>query len=62
MAHQFKIGQLVRMKARFPGGTGFGMYEVTRLMPPDNDGVPCYRIKHITGHERPVRETEIEKV
>ena len=49
MAHQFKIGQLVRMKARFPGGTGYGMYEVVRLVPPDIDGVPCYRIKDSTG-------------
>ncbi len=62
MAHQFNIGQLVRMKARFPGGTGFGMCEVIRLMPPDVDGVPCYRIKDEAGHERAVREIEIEKV
>ncbi len=62
MAHKFKIGQLVRMKARFLGGTGFGMCEVIRLMPPDNDGVPCYRIKDSAGHERAVREIEIEKV
>ncbi len=62
MAHKFKIGQLVRMKGLFRGRTGYGMYEVIRLMPPDNDGVPCYRIKDSTGHERAVREIEIEKV
>ncbi len=62
MAHKFKVGSLVRMRARFPGGTGYGMYEVIRLVPPDIDGVPCYRIKDTTGHERAVREIEIEKV
>ncbi len=62
MAHKFNIGQLVRMRARFPGGTGYGMYEVIRLVAPDIDGVPCYRIKDTTGHERAVREIEIEKV
>ena len=62
MAHKFKVGSLVRLKAQFPDRIGAGIYEVIRLMPPDNDGVPCYRIKDSAGHERAVRETEIEKV
>ncbi|HSH78736.1 MAG TPA: hypothetical protein VLA19_09430 [Herpetosiphonaceae bacterium] len=62
MAHKFQIGQLVRVKAQFPDRIGAGVYNVVRLMPPDNDGVPCYRIKDTTGHERAVREIEIEKV
>ncbi len=62
MAHKFKVGQLVRLKWRpVEGSRTGGVYEVVRLVPPDVDGVPCYRIKDEAGHERAVRESEIEK-
>ena len=61
MAHKFNIGQLVRLKWRPVEGSPRGVYEVIRLVPPDVDGVPCYRIKDEAGHERAVREIEIEK-
>ena len=63
MAHKLKIGQLVRLKRRPLNQTGFGgAYQVVRLVPPDVDDTPAYRIKDETGVERPVRETEIQEV
>ena len=63
MAHKFKIGRVVRLKRRPLDGTGFaGIFQVVRLVPPDVDDVPAYRIKDETGVERAVRETEIEEV
>ncbi len=62
MAHKFNIGQLVRLKWRPVEASRTGICEVIRLMPEDTDGVPCYRVKDDAGHERAVRESEIEKV
>ncbi len=61
MAHKFNVGSLVRLKWRPIESSRMGVYEVIRLVPPDVDGVPCYRIKDEAGHERAVRESEIEK-
>ncbi len=61
VAHKFNIGQLVRMKRLPVEGNPRGVYEVIRLVPPDVDGVPVYRIKDVTGRERAVRESEVEK-
>ena len=61
MAHKFKIGELVRLVKRPANQSGYGSYEVVRLLPPDVDGLPAYRIKDNTGQERAVRESEIEK-
>ena len=61
VAHKFNIGQLVRLKRRGPESSRTGVYEVVRLVPPDVDGVPVYRIKDVTGRERAVRESEIEE-
>jgi hypothetical protein len=59
MSHIFKIGQLVRTKGRNADRTG-GVYEVVRLMPAGQDGVPQYRVKGPEG-ERMMHENEIEK-
>ena len=61
MSHKFKVKQRVRMTrngfsdARSTGG---GIYEVVRLLPADETGVPAYRIKSATG-ERAVLESDI---
>ena len=62
MAHKFKVGSVVRLKRLPAEGSRTRVYGVVRLVPPDVDGVPCYRIKDEAGHERAVREIEIEKV
>ena len=63
MAHKFKIGQLVRLHLKKrPAWTGTaGIHQIVRLVPPDVDGVPAYRIRDETGVERAVRETEIRE-
>ena len=61
MSHKFKIRQRVRMtRPGFSDGRsgGGGVYEVVRLLPADQTGVPAYRIKSGDG-ERAVLETEI---
>ena len=61
MAHKFKLRQRVRLTrqgfsdARSSGG---GVYEVVRLLPADQTGVPAYRIKSADG-ERAVLESDI---
>jgi hypothetical protein len=61
MSHKFKVRQMVRLNqpgfsdARSGAAT---VYEVVRLMPPDQTGEPSYRIK-AGAVERAVRESEI---
>ena len=64
MPHAFQIGQLVRATGKFSDRTGQdGVYEVVRLLPPDADGVPKYRIRSpALGQERVVNQPEIAKV
>jgi hypothetical protein len=59
MSHGFKIGQLVRSSAQSPSRLA-GVYEIVRLMPPDQNGVLQYRIKGPEG-ERMVSERDIQK-
>ncbi len=61
MAHKFKVGSTVRLTRRPSDHAGNEVYEVIRLVPPDGDGVPCYRIKDRAGQERAARETEFDK-
>jgi hypothetical protein len=61
MSHKFKLRQRVRLVR--PGfsdgrsGSG-GVYEIVRLLPADQTGVPAYRIKSGDG-ERAVLESEV---
>ena len=61
MSHKFKVKQRVRMTrngfsdARSNGG---GIYEVVRLLPADETGVPAYRIKSANG-ERAALESDL---
>jgi hypothetical protein len=59
--HKFKIGETVEFH---PGGSYLaktrGQYEVVRLLPSEGEGFQ-YRVKNITdGHERIVREGQID--
>jgi hypothetical protein len=61
MSHKFKVGQRVRLTrqgfsdARSSGGS---VYEVVRLMPADERGMPAYRIKSPNG-ERAALESDL---
>jgi hypothetical protein len=61
MTHKFKVRQMVRLNHPGFSDSRAGaapVYEVVRLMPPDQTGEPSYRIK--SGMvERAVRESEI---
>ncbi len=58
---KFKIGQRVRLvRSMLHRNTSDAVYEIARVMPPD-DREHCYRIKAVhENHERAVRESEIE--
>ena len=61
MSHKFKVRQRVRLtRAGFCDGrsSGGGVYEIVRLLPADQTGVPAYRVKSSDG-ERAVLETDI---
>ncbi len=54
--HKFKVGQLVHYLSR--DGTS-GVYQVTKLLPPEGDAFQ-YRIKHVNEpHERAAKEHEL---
>ena len=63
MPHTFQVGQVVSAIGRFYDRTGQeGMYEIVRLLPPDTDGVPKYRIRSAAqGRERVVMQQEISR-
>lgn len=61
--HKFAIGDAVRMTAaagRLPTATAF---KIVRLVPGDREDLPpAYRVKSVSeGHERVVKEDDIEK-
>lgn len=62
MSHKFKVGQSVRQLGTTYAGSKSsvvdGLFEVVRLMPDDQSGEPCYRIKSATC-ERAAREGEL---
>ena len=62
MFHKFRVGQSVRqLGTTYFGNKNIvidGLFEVVRLMPDDQTGEPCYRIKS-SGCERAARESEL---
>lgn len=60
-AHKFKAGQTVRLSpSNYDHHTPRGFYEVVRILPPDGDDNQ-YRVKsNSDGHERVVRESELD--
>ena len=65
MSHKFKVGQNVRQSGTtYTGNKGSvidGLFEVVRLMPDDQSGEPCYRIRS-AACERAAREGELTLV
>jgi hypothetical protein len=64
VSHKFKLRQQVRLtRPAFSDGqsSAGGVYEVVRLLPADQTGVPAYRIKSSNG-ERAVLESDIAPV
>jgi hypothetical protein len=58
MDHEFKTGQLVRLREKLLENNG--IYEILRPLPGGSDGEPLYRIKAASGPiERVVREVEL---
>jgi hypothetical protein len=59
--HRFRVGQMVRMRARFGGAAGPAeFYRVVSTLPP-RDNFPQYRIRNETErHERVAREDDLE--
>ena len=63
-SNKFKIGETVlyRPSSRRKEGP-HGAYEVTRLLPRPENGEPEYRIRNQNeGHERDVKESELQAV
>jgi hypothetical protein len=57
--HKFRIGQLVNYLGR---DRAYGVYQVTQLLPPE-DNVFQYRIENINEpHERVAKESELRRV
>jgi hypothetical protein len=60
MAHQFRSGQLVRLRRNIRYGAAQGDYEIVRQLP-DEGGELQYRIKSVREpHERVVKESDLE--
>jgi len=59
--HKFRIGQSVQFTSNaFDRGSSSGVYKVTGLLPPQNDGDRQYRIKSADEpHERVVKESQL---
>ena len=60
--HRFTVGQAVHFSPdRRDDGSARGRYTIVRLLP-EEGSTPQYRIKSKTdGHEREVRETQLER-
>lgn len=61
MPDTFKVGHLVQIRQMYRARGYMGVYEIVRTLPPDVSGVPLYHAKSpLEGHERVLRENEIE--
>jgi hypothetical protein len=60
--HKFKVGQTVRYTSGPYGrGSDGGVYQVTKLLPPEGDDRQ-YRIKSVNEpHERVVKESQLDR-
>lgn len=59
--HLFKLGQMVALKRPLPDRTGFGKFEVIRLLPAAADGELQYRVRGPDKIERAVGESHLSK-
>lgn len=61
MAHEFKLGDKVKLAFGFADRTGDGIYEIVRLLPLSLDDQRQYRVRGQDGFERAIGETQIRK-
>lgn len=57
--HRFRVGEQVRMAARYPDPAGNAIYEIVRLMPETPNGELHYRVKNPAGQERAAAESQL---
>jgi hypothetical protein len=62
MTHKYAVGQHVLFESRFGHSAATGEYEVTKLVPVENDNRLCYRIKNPTEtFERTAEEHQLSR-
>lgn len=62
-SHKFKIGQSVNYTSGpFGAGSASGVYQITKLLPPEGDDFQ-YKIKSATEpHERVAKESQLDRI
>lgn len=60
--HRFRVGQQVRLAARYPDPAGTAVYEVVRLMPETGNGEFHYRVRGPNGQERAASESQLSAI
>lgn len=60
--HRFRMGEQVRMAARYPDPAGNAVYEIVRLMPATPNGEFQYRVKNPAGQERAAHESQLSSL
>jgi hypothetical protein len=60
--HRFRVGEQVRMAARYPDPASHAVYEIVRLMPETPNGELHYRVKNPTGQERAASESQLSSL
>jgi hypothetical protein len=57
--HRFRVGEQVRMAARYPDPASNTLYEIVRLMPETPNGEFHYRVRNPGGQERAAAESQL---
>ena len=61
-SHKFKIGQSVNYTSGPFGASASGAYQITQLLPPEDDDFQ-YKIKSAAEpHERVVKESQLDRI
>lgn len=61
-AHKFKVGQLVNARPSLSAAIPPGCYKVVRLLPATGADYQYRLMSLVNGHERVVREYEIDPI
>ena len=61
MHYTYRVGQIVRAKSMIRERPQVILYQITRLLPPEADEIPCYRVRNVSdGVEWVVAQNRIE--